>query len=245
MDKRPVLTALDACSSNTEIGLVIINHGWGDARNIVLTFEAPNMDFGKCILDGKEKINVDLIEMGTEKYVPLWNSEDFLVEGEYYLTINCADDLGDIEISVPKNEGKTLCFGIQDGIFYPIGGQGAASTVIYGIEIDTSQESYVREEAISESISPHDRLELPICFTANKSCDLDFRVGFEILKKNNKKIVIWSKFANLKFKKSSFYRSNGDVGNYSKEDLESLVNTNPGEVAVTYPYIDKEILKYV
>jgi len=62
---------------------------------------------------------------------------------------------------------------------------------------------------------------------------------------NNKVEEIWTDYAKMDFEISSSAPDFNDVEDYSSiELLESAIEW-PGEVIVTYPYIDKEVQKYV
>jgi len=152
------------------------------------------------------------------------------------------DENGNIKVKYLYND--CLYINVGEGRFWPLE-LGDPSAGIYGIEIDTSDNSYKTEMNISEPINAHGRLELPICFSADKSCNFKFRIGFEVVKKNNKVEEIWTDYAKMDFEISSSAPDFNDVEDYSSiELLESAIEW-PGEVIVTYPYIDKEVQKYV
>lgn len=242
VNTRPVLRLNREFTSfeySTEIGIDIANIGWGDAKNIIIQFEDMEGNIDEYLKPEKQSIEVPLVRYGDYIQIKLWDNTDFLKEGNYKIKMKCMDKEGDIEI-----EGRDyLLVTVKNGEFLG-GGTGAPSMRIYGIRIDTSEESYKKEEAISESIKANERLELPICFSADKSCKLDFRVGFEVIKKNNKKETIWTEWAELELKISSVFYELDNVEDYSKEELTEKAKFEKGRVIVTYPYIDKDILKY-
>lgn len=235
---------LENLESSQGMDLGICNVGWGDGKNVNMRFEGVNGDkLDDFLKSSKQQITVPLVRHGEFTQIHVWNNEDFLKDGSYEFIVNCSDENGEIETGY-WNADRLGAY-IEDGRFIELN-QGAPSSVIYGIKIDTSKNEYIKEEFISESIESHGRLELPICFLADKSCDFKFRVGFELLKRNNKEETIWTDYAKLAFEISSIDTDLKNAADYSNEELMEEINEEElGSVIVTYPYIDKETLKYV
>ncbi len=241
VDTTPVLS-VGLIGDETDYRLFVANIGWGNSQEITFEFEDAE---GKGIDDyldfRSKKIKTSGIACGEFKEIHLWDSADFLEDGEYKINIKCYDTNG--RIDVKYEYGKCLYVNVKDGKFQPHE-LGGASAMIYGIEIDTSNNNYKKEVVISESIESHGRLELPICFSADKSCSLKFKIGFELRKKNNIETV-WTEPAKLQFKISSFGSTFDNVENYSEEELTHYAVQWGGGVVVTYPYINRRIQKYV
>lgn len=231
--------------STTESQLEIVNTGWSDAENVNISFDFVDADINKYLPVDKQTLNIPLIEFGEMTVVPLWNSYDFLLDGDFQILVNCnGNDGSAIETEYDFGDNG-IYIRVENGLFPLLGGRGAPSQYIYGIEIDTSQKEFIVEKSISENINPHDRLELPICFSADKSCNLKFQIGFEAVIKNNKKIMIWSEPAYIDFKVSSIVSDSTNVENYSKDELLDIAASEPGSIKITYPYVDKETFMYV
>lgn len=243
VNTEPVILIGTVHCSETEASLTIWNKGWGDAENIILKFEDPENDINRYLKPEKHSIEVDLLKHGESVDVPLWKNTDFLSDGTFYMTVTCWEDDKQLEHEyVSRNERISVT--VVDGNFMMLG-SGAPSVEIYGIMIDTSKESYREEASISEYIESKRRLELPICFSADKSCDFSFRVGFEVIKRNNKKEEIWTDFADIRLKISSIWDETEEANRFTEKELEERAISWLGGVVVTYPYVGKDTLKYV
>lgn len=242
VNTRPVLWICQS-EDETNFDLSVTNIGWGDSQEMTFQFEDVRGENIDDYLDSKKKeLRFPGIAIGETKELHLWEYDNFLKEGEFEINFKCFDSNGDIKVKYLY--GESLYVNVRDGMFWPLE-LGDPSAGIYGIEINTSENSYKTEMNISEPIDPHGRLELPICFSADKSCDFEFRVGFEVRKKNNDIEKIWTKPAKMQFEISSIGPNFENAENYSKEELTQSAEEWPGEVKVTYPYIDKDALKYV
>lgn len=244
INTEPVIGFWESKCTETEIELSIFNKGWGDANNIVLEFEDMNNDIDEYLIEEKQSVEIPVLKYGEEQNIQIWKNTDFLKDGVYSIKVSCKDEKGGIDIDNGYEGGEYIRIEVRDGKFFPPG-LGSSGSVIYAIKIDTSSDNYSRNEAISESIKAHERLELPICFSADKSCNLNFRIGFEVVKKHNEKEIIWTELANLDLRIPSINFVVRDVLDYKKEELYKEATASPETIIVTYPYVDKEVYEYV
>lgn len=242
VDTDPVLSVC-MIGDETDYRLFIANVGWGNSQEMTLEFEdAEGKDIDDYLDSENKKIKTSGIACGEFKEIHLWDNTDFIKNGEYKIKIKCYDVNG--EINVKYEFGEFLDVKIKGGKFQPIE-LGDASAIIYGIEIDTSNNSYKKEAVISEPIESHSRLELPICFSADKSCDFKFKIGFELRKQNNSVETVWTEPAELKMEISSFNSAFDNAEKYSEEELTHYAVQWGGAVIVAYPYINRRIQRYV
>lgn len=242
VDTTPVLSVC-IIGDETDYRLFVTNIGWGDSQEITFEFEdAEGKGIDDYLDSENKKIKTSGIACGESKEIHLWDNTDFLKDGEYKINIKCYDANGGI--NVKYDYGECLYVNVKDGKFQPFE-LGDASAMIYGIEIDTSNNNYKKEAVISEPIESHSRLELPICFSADKSCSFKFRIGFELRKKNNSVETVWTEPAKLQFEISSLGSAFDNAENYSEEELIHYAVQWGGAVIVTYPYINRRIQKYV
>lgn len=250
VDTKPVLHIDKGVYSNEEnIELDVWNSGWGDGENVIFSFEDANGEnIDDYLIPERQKIEVPIIKYGDLTRFQIWNKEDFLKDGEYQIKVKCTQGDEDIDVNYLYGVDR-LYINVSNGEFLNADGLGGPSMRIYGIKIDTSEETYKNEEAISEAIGANSRMEFPICFAADKSCTFKFRIGFEVRKKNNDSEICWTDNARLEFSVSSIdveTESSENVENYSREELMEIINQEyPGCVKVTYPYVEKDTLKYV
>lgn len=238
-DLKPILR-INQCVFEDKIQLRIENIGWQDAENIVITFEDENIN--EYLSKDRQTKEIPLIKYGSSISIPLWECKDFIKEGYFNIKLKVTGKNGDIETRYTENRNG-IELELQNGEFIIPFGSGGQSDLVYGIKVNTETNSYKEEEIISENINPHDRLELPICFSAEKTCTFDFRIGFTILTHNNKEKMVWSDYANFKIEVSSVDIATENAKDYSKSELLENIYGFYGGI-VSYPYVDKDEFKY-
>lgn len=238
-DLRPILR-INQITFDDKIELIIENIGWQDAENIVITFEDDNID--EYISKDKQTIEIPLIKYGNSTNVLLWECIDLKKDGHFNIKSKITGKNGEIEARY-TNSQNGIEFDYESGKFNGKPGSGGQSGLIYGIEINTETVEYKEEQTISECINPHDRLELPICFSAKKTCNFDFRIGFEVLTHNNKKKMIWSDYVD--FRLEIIPENNIFINGNSCEENEIIENIQFYGGLASYPYISKESIEYL
>jgi len=238
-DNTPVLDIHLIPTSNSDVNIECVNHGWGDANNVTIELYGEGLD--DFIVESKHSIVVPSISAGERIELPIWNAHDLIKDNcdkDLFLNANCVDINGN---TIPIANENPIYIGIRDGEFTSAGGFGP-SEEIYGIKIDTSNEKYTYEYNISECIKAKERIELPICFYPDKSCSLKFRVTFTVVYNNsNDRMNVSTDWAEVKFQISSIapYGLN-DASDYSSEQLSEMIQGSPpGFVKVTYPAVDR------
>lgn len=238
------------CTANDEGAvLVVTNLGWGDAKDVNIKLSCKDEDLGNYIDEKKHMVSVGCVKVGERVEVPLWKNEDILDTSSDVVLYLCAvsSDVNNEVIPVEylfNGNGTYLI--IENGRFYRPE-MGAGSESIYGIKINTDEETYSCEFNISESIEAKNRLEMPICFFPDKSCSFKFRVTFEVIyNSNNQKKDISTDWAYLEFEvPSTGANAVFDAEEFDVNELEDSLITSPGMVKVTYPCADPDLMEYV
>lgn len=245
VDKTPRLV-LDLYGTNNGGAMFYIwNEGWGNAHDIVISFEGKNADLDAFLPQEKQSISIPLVRHGGNEELLLWRKEDLLSTAYntgLQISAVCKDSTGkEVDLRYLM-EADSLYTTVFNGRFFDEG-RGAASEHIYGIQIDTSEEEDFQVFTISESVSGRSRLELPICFAPDKSCEFQFRIKMEIITPKNEKRVIETKFAKVKFQVSSTDKLFLCGDDYDQDELRSMLEPSDGLTTISYPYVDLETLK--
>lgn len=226
----------------------IYNDGWGDAENLHFTFKGEDINLDDLIPTEKQVLNVKKIRYGTGNHYELWTDDDLLdsdYTGVLVVKPYCVND-GGKQIDLINQYGeKTVGVYVSNGKFTLLG-RGDCSQEIYGIKINTAENSFQFESSISETIKAFGRLELPICFAPDKSCSFKFKVKFEVVSKGNKKEYISTKTAKVDFKVSSFLSNNfNDARDFSADELRESLESRNGLAKVSYPFADYKLMENV
>lgn len=160
-----------------DLALHLENDGWGDAHNIKLEL----IDENDILLEyfRKEDLTweVEEVPSGEEILQKILSNEMLLKYPNYSIDISP-------ELKISCNETESVLRDIGHIYISPEGigtdEIGAPGSMAYGIFIDTSSSTYTFEENISENIKPNGLIDMPICFFADMSCDMDFYIELEI-----------------------------------------------------------------
>lgn len=187
IDYTPVLKlSLYGDSETDEVGIDVLNLGWGDAKNLQLIFEDANGKLIDSFNTDKFQVDIPCVGVTEDVKVPLFKNTD--IKKKYYsgpfnlkVTAKC-DDFEPI-----ITEDSLLGFNIYNH-HVQIAGFGDSSKIAYGIPISTDfhTKNFIYEDNISEFVDAKKTLAIPICFSPNKSCRMKFKVELDI--NNNGKI---------------------------------------------------------
>lgn len=239
--EEPVIS-LNAMEGNGYVDLTISNVGWRDSNDLELEFVGVDEDLSDYIKKDKLFLSVEGVKAGGKKTIRLWKNEDLITE-KYSCVINFTANCQDVEdnkiqVDYALGNSQYLSFDINEGKLLP-NGKGGSSDSLYGVCIDTSKSKFSYQDSIEEYIQPNETLTLPICFFPDRSCEMTFYVEFTAVY-GSEELVIQSKPTTLVFEVLNV-DNNGlyDATQYSKSELEKLVNNQVGNCLVSYPFSDE------
>ena len=233
--------------------LLVANDGWGDVSNVNLSFKSAGgevTDLDTIIAEENQTLQIPLLKAGETKEIRLWSKADILqsdFEGMLKVKAACEFALGQsYGVRYPFESANIF---VTKGEFYTAGA-GDGGLAAYGLEIDTSKKSYKQQIKILEKIDGNSRLELPICFFPDKSCQCKVRIKLEVVGNNDKRHTVATDYAEVDFIISSsqhdrfikrIYLHNGSE--YTEGELLDTLEYSSGRW-VSYPYVDMETLSY-
>lgn len=212
-----------------DLALYLYNDGWGDAHNIKLELVDEN----------------DILLEYFKKEDLTWEVEE-LPSGEETLQKILSNDMllkypdSDIniypELKILCNETQCVLSNIGNIYITPQGigtaEIGASGPMAYGIFIDTSSSTYTFEEDISENIKSNGLIDMPICFFADMSCDMDFYIELEIFDGSDTFVVrTESKYIHLRVSHSSQY------WNFDGREIDGNSSYYLEDTFISYPFI--------
>lgn len=196
---EPVISTSLICGTNIDVN--ISNEGWSDISRLEikvsdhenllaeyydekdLIYEIPELKVG-------ETKTLHILDKVLMKKIPDSSSSDVVLFPIFNFTSK----------EIVASEKSTLISINHDG---PVAGfYGNLGTSVYGIVINTDDESYMEELSINEYIDSGEIKDIPICFFPDKSCKLRFYVEFDIFNGYETK-TIKSEPRDLEFKISS------------------------------------------
>lgn len=205
VDTMPILDAtyqVYGSDSDYLCKIDVANDGWGNAKNIIITFEDSvcsveelsnddidnNIKILDKILNEEDRATtISMIKSGTSQSIYCFPISNMNMELLNWILDEYGSFGWRITIYVQYEEnnyeripiGEILLVVEKEGIS-DYGGMGFNSPVKYAILIDTDMENYEFSSNINEGIPKGSTLELPICFFPNKSCSLTYYVEMEV-----------------------------------------------------------------
>nr|DAZ09019.1 MAG TPA: hypothetical protein [Caudoviricetes sp.] len=234
-------------SQDGESGGSIFCSNQGEEESDELTLKLSSESLDGFFSEDKQTITIPPIKPNEYSYIELWHDSDLInkeYDGVLEIKAECTDKDGN-EFPILYEFNNCLYASISNGQVSTIGGFGP-SEGIYGVRIDTSSKNYRKEFDVAENVEGNNRLELPICFYADKTCSLKFRVVLEIIYGNdNRKKNISTDWAEIKFHVSSNASEwLHDVTEYNSSEIEKL-SKSLGIVKITYPAVERKKLENI
>lgn len=235
-----------------EIGLTLVNEGWGDARDLTLTVEMREANNDGAEMDGDPdpsyfmgsdeiEVYVGDIAASESKTVSLFQRSDLVSypKGKRAVALRVTAVDGDGN-EVRCGLGVTdLGFFVDDeGYFLPFA-YGADIPLVAGILIDAHDPESIHEHTVSTSIGAGENLHVPIFFFPDMSCWASVRVEFDIADGSG------ADLATVKTDDEPFHFDVSTIERYPEvvnlddvdgETLEELLSKQ--SYAVSYPWRD-------
>ncbi|MBX9034059.1 hypothetical protein [Gordonibacter massiliensis (ex Traore et al. 2017)] len=161
------------------IDLRLINNGWSPAENLIMSVTSKtgslNEYFGKPSIE----VLVPHIDEASDIRIPFLKKTDLIKHGseDFALAATAKDDNYD-DVSV-VDFGFDFELHGDEFVHFGIGGPGER---VYGVKVDTSVESFVYEDPISENVDPGRNICIPVCFFPDRSCFMKVKLSFEVSK---------------------------------------------------------------
>lgn len=220
------------------VEILVKNVGWESTDSATLVFSCENSEFFDYIPEEKLHVNIPSLNPGEYMKIPFLSNDDLIKTNrdkddykEFLLTAICIDTANE-EIEIKNADyGFDLCIG-SGNVWTP--GQGDGLSMAFGVNIDTSKSEYYDDEPITDTIDAGKVKLVPIIFYPNCSCNMEFRLGFEIIHNDNVE-VIYSNTRSLYF----FVDPSNDIvknaKEYSEQEIEQI-GEQWGDYYVSYPY---------
>lgn len=220
-----------------QLFIKIINDGWSDVKNLEITAVDESNQLKSYFLEDELKFVVPIVETGSFVEVPFLKYTDLIKECEEDMYFDVKFDVI-CEGNVLSDVVSDYCFAIQDDNMYNYG-VGGDSTFVYGIQVDTSKETYTWSEKISECVEGKQTLVLPICFFPDRSCTMEFEIILKI-EYDGKSYFISTPLTEANFTVSSYWKCYADLKFYNEEN-----RFMHSETIVSYPETDATMYNFL
>lgn len=226
-DLQPKITTF--LDSGSAVDLEILNEGWVDINNIKIEITDKDKILSQFYNEADLVYEIPQIKVGETKDLHILDKELMIKipnnSIDDAIIINPIINFTSDEITITKNVEQIHIY--NEGIF--VGDYGASGACVYGIAINTDQNTFIKEFNINESINSNNILDVPLCFFPDKSCSFDFYVEFDIFDGINIE-TIKSEIKHLYFDISSVYSKWINID-------ENIVNLQDEYCDyITYPY---------
>ena len=223
-------------TSDSGVGFLVSNEGWGNAYNIELTIDDNDHVLAQYYNQEDLLIKISELKFGETVWVPFPGVDKLIkkpnIDNYEYISIYPFIQI-EINDKIESFQNFIPIYLYNDKVLIDAIGGNDGFYGVYGIMIDSNLNMYQKEFNVNETIDKGEILDIPICFFPNKSSYMDFHVEFDIFNGSSEETVS-SEIKRIEFNVSSTEYQYVNYDN-SIVDLQDMYNNTVSKCYISYP----------